>query len=161
MSKTIYLMALVFILLTVLTGTANADPHLVAWWKLNDEGTGTVVDSSGNGHDGTLFGDAHFEPGMFDEALSLDGENDYVVIDGYKGIVGDGVDTPPYSITAWIKTTGNGEIVGWGNSGGGNRMEFRVNNGRLRHEPGGGTGRARCAQHRVQGRSRPGSLDVR
>jgi len=134
----IYLTALVFVCAAALSATATADPHLVAWWKLDDEGTGTVIDSSGNGHHGALVGDAHFVPGLYDEALELDGENDYVVIDGYKGIVGDGTNTPPYSITAWIKTVGDGEIVGWGNSGGGNRMEFRVNNGRLRHEPGGG-----------------------
>ena len=132
--KLIYLIASVVLLGMV--SSASAD--LVAHWKLNDEGTGIVVDSSGYGHDGTLVGDAHFVPGLFDEALSLDGDGDYVVIDGYKGIVGDGTNTPAFSITAWIKTTGNGEIVGWGNTGGGNRMEFRINSNRLRLECGGG-----------------------
>ncbi len=132
--KLIYLMS--FVLVLGMVGSASAE--LVAHWKLDDEGTGTVVDSSGYGHDGTLVGDAHFVPGLFGEALELDGDGDYVVIDGYKGIVGDGTDTPPYSITAWIKTTSNGEIIGWGSGGGGNRMEFRINNNRLRHEPGGG-----------------------
>ncbi|MFB0552044.1 MAG: LamG domain-containing protein, partial [Phycisphaerae bacterium] len=132
--KLIYLMS--FVLVLGMVGSASAE--LVAHWKLDDEGTGTVVDSSGYGHDGTLVGDAHFVPGLFGEALELDGDGDYVVIDGYKGIVGDGTNTPPYSIMAWIKTTSDGEIVGWGDSGGGNRMEFRINSNRLRHEPGGG-----------------------
>ncbi len=140
MSKNlIHFISMVFVLSVVLTVTADAvDKNLAAWWKLDDEGTGTVVDSSGNDHHGTLVGDAHFVPGLFDEALELDGDGDYVVIDDYKGIVGDGSNTPPYSVTAWIKTTSDGEIIGWGDSGSGNRMEFRISSGRLRHEPGGG-----------------------
>ncbi len=142
--KMIYLMAFAFMLVAALTGTANADPHLAAWWKLDDEGTGTVIDSSGNGHDGTIFGDAQFVPGMLGEALEFDGDNDYVNIDGYQGIVGDGTNTPAFSVTAWVRKEGpvggDGEIVGWGNSGTGNRMEFRFNGGnnRVRIESGGG-----------------------
>ncbi|MDT8304021.1 MAG: LamG domain-containing protein, partial [Sedimentisphaerales bacterium] len=144
MSKIIYLIAFIFILSTTLTGTSIADPHLAAWWKLDDEGTGTVIDSSGNGHDGTIFGGAQFVPGMLGEALEFDGNNDYVNIDGYPGIVGDGTNTPAFSITAWIRKQGplggDGEIVGWGNSGTGNRVEFRFNSGnnRIRIESGGG-----------------------
>jgi hypothetical protein len=142
--KMIYLMAFIFILVASLTGTASADPHLAAWWKLDDEGTGTVIDSSGNGHDGTIFGGAQFTPGMLGEALEFDGNNDYVNIDGYPGIVGDGTNTPAFSVTAWVKKQGplggDGEIVGWGNSGTGNRVEFRFNSGnnRVRIESGGG-----------------------
>ena len=143
--KLVYLVSFVFVMSIVLTVTAEAvDNNLVAWWKLDDEGTGTVIDSSGNGHDGTLVGDAHFVPGLLDEALELDGENDYVVIDGYQGIVGDGTNTPAFSITAWVRKEGpvggDGEIVGWGNTGAGNRMEFRFNGGnnRIRIESGGG-----------------------
>jgi len=142
--KKIYLMAFVFMLATALTCTASADPHLAAWWKLDDEGTGTVIDSSGNGHDGTIFGGTAFVPGILDEALEFDGNNDYVNIDGYQGIVGDGTNTPSFSVTAWVRKKGplggDGEIVGWGNTGTGNRMEFRFNSGnnRVRIESGGG-----------------------
>ncbi len=142
--RLVYLMIFVFMLAVALSGTVNADTNLAAWWKLNDEGTGTVIDSSGNGHDGTIFGDAQFVPGMLGEALEFDGNNDYVNIDGYQGIVGDGTDTPPFSVTAWVRKQGplggDGEIVGWGNSGTGNRVEFRFNSGnnRIRIESGGG-----------------------
>jgi hypothetical protein len=142
--KKIYLMAFAFMLATVLTGTAGADSHLAAWWKLDDEGTGIVIDSSGNGHDGTIWGDAQFVPGMLGEALEFDGNNDYVNIDGYQGIVGDGTNTPAFSVMAWVRKQGDvggdGEIVGWGNSGSGNRMEFRFNGGnnRIRIESGSG-----------------------
>ena len=142
--KKICLMAFVFMLATALTSTASADSNLAAWWKLDDEGTGTVIDSSGNGHDGTIFGGAAFVPGMLGEALEFDGNNDYVNIDGYQGIVGDGTNTPAFSVTAWVRKQGplggDGEIVGWGNTGTGNRMEFRFNSGnnRVRIESGGG-----------------------
>ena len=138
--KLIYLMS--FVLVLGLVSSVSAE--LVAHWKLDDEGTGTVIDSSGNGHHGTLVGDAHFVPGLFDEALELDGDGDYVVIDDYKGIVGDGTNTPAFSVTAWIRKEGpvggDGEIIGWGSTGGGNRMEFRFNGGnnRVRIECGGG-----------------------
>ncbi|MHC4806856.1 MAG: LamG domain-containing protein [Planctomycetota bacterium] len=115
------------------------DPNLVGWWKLDDEGTGTVIDYSGNGRDGTLHGDPQWVPGVDGDALEFDGD-DYVTIDGYKGVVGTG----PFSITAWIRkegpTGGDGEIVGWGSSGAGNRLEFRFNSGnnRVRIQSGGG-----------------------
>ena len=70
--------------------------------------------------------------------MEFDGSNDYINIDGYKGIVTDGTNTSAFTITAWIKATGDGEIVGWGSSGDGNRAEFRVDDGRLRYESGGG-----------------------
>ncbi|MHC4594841.1 MAG: LamG-like jellyroll fold domain-containing protein [Planctomycetota bacterium] len=110
------------------------ESNLVGWWKLDDEGTGSVVvDYSGYDHHGTLGGDPQYVAGVDGDALELDGD-DYVTIDGYKGVTG----TNAYSITAWIQTSGNGEIVGWGSTGGGNRMEFRVAGNRLRHEPGNG-----------------------
>ena len=116
----------------------EGDPNLVGWWTFDDAGTGTVLDSSGNGHHGTFRGDAHFEPGLLGEAVAFDGNGDYVNIDGYKGIVGDGTGIHAFSIAAWIKATGNGEIVGWGSTINPSRAEFRVDDNRLRYESGGG-----------------------
>jgi hypothetical protein len=70
--------------------------------------------------------------------VAFDGVGDYVNIDGYKGIVGDGTGIHAFSISAWIKATGNGEIVGWGSTVVPGRAEFRVNGNRLRYESGGG-----------------------
>ena len=142
--RLIFLMAFAFTLTAALSDTASADTHLAAWWKLDDEGAETVIDSSGNGHDGTIFGNAKFVPGILGDALEFDGNNDYVNIDSYQGIVGDGTNTPAFSVTAWVRKEGpvggDGEIVGWGNTGAGNRMEFRFNagNNRVRIESGGG-----------------------
>jgi tetratricopeptide (TPR) repeat protein len=53
--------------------------RMVAWWKFDGTGDRTVVDSSGNGLDGKLSGDAEIvsdpERGS---VLSLDGDGDYV-----------------------------------------------------------------------------------
>jgi hypothetical protein len=99
---------------------------------------GTTNDSSVNANHGTIMDNPVFEPGKIGQAISFDGLSDYVNIDGYKGVVGDGNDTPPWTVTAWVRTSGNGEVVGWGSTGNGNRMEFRINGGRTRAEGGGG-----------------------
>jgi hypothetical protein len=116
------------------------DPNLVAWWMFDNEGTGTVIDYSGNDHDGTLHETAAYAPGIDGDALSLRNDStDYVTIDGYKGVlrISNNVQKA-FTITTWIKTNGNGEIVGWGNNSGRQRVEFRLEGGRLRVEHGSG-----------------------
>ena len=106
-----------------------ANPTPIAWWKFD----GDALDSSGNERNGTLHGNPQWIPGVYGEALAFDGD-DTVTIDGYKGVLG----TQAFTITAWIRADTDGEIIGWGSSGDGNRAEFRVNGGRLRYESGGG-----------------------
>jgi len=90
-------------------------PRLVAHWKL-DESSGTVaVDSTSNGHNGTLNGDPMWRPsgGKIGGALEFDGAGDYVEVEGYKGISG----SSPRTVTAWVRTESNGStlsIVRWG-----------------------------------------------
>ena len=133
--KVKYFISLVLVLGVALSGTVNAqDAGLVGWWKLDDEGTGTVLDYSGNDRHGTINGNPQFVPGLFGEAMEFTGDPDRVYIDGYKGLLGGHA----FSITAWIKTAGNGEIVGWGNNVGTERVEFRVSEYRLRVEHGSG-----------------------
>ena len=133
--KLTFPVVLVCVLSLALTGAAQTvDPGLVGWWKLDNEGTGTVLDYSGNGRDGTIQGSPQFVPGIYGQALEFHGDPDYVTIDGYKGLLGGSA----FSIAAWIKTDGNGEIVGWGNNSGRERVEFRVSEYRLRVEHGSG-----------------------
>nr|MBC8217080.1 laminin G domain-containing protein [Planctomycetota bacterium] len=143
--KLFHSISAVLLLGIVLNCTAIAgDDNLVGWRKMDNDGAGTITDSSGNNRDGTIHGDPQFVPGIDGDALEFDGDGDFVVIDGYKGVFGDGTNTPPFSITAWIRKEGpvggDGEVLGWGSSGTGNRMEFRFNagNNRLRIESGGG-----------------------
>ncbi|MBL7184918.1 MAG: hypothetical protein ISS70_01220 [Phycisphaerae bacterium] len=127
--------SLISILCLTLTGSAQQpDPGLIGWWKLDNEGAGMVSDYSGNGRDGTINGSPQFVPGLYGEALEFHGDPDYVTIDGYKGLLG----ASAFTITAWIKTEGNGEIVGWGNNVALERVEFRVSEYRLRTEHGSG-----------------------
>ena len=109
----------------------GADPSLQGWWAFD----GNALDSSGNDRHGTLIGTPQFVPGAFGEALEQDGD-DYVTIEGYKGILG----TNPFSIVAWIRTTNTaiGQITHWGTDNDGQRVEFRVNSNRLRISGGGG-----------------------
>jgi len=121
-------------LCVVLSSTADAaDANLVGWWKFDGDG----VDSSGNGLDGTLEGDAHFVEGYSGQALALDGDGDFFTVNGYKGLMS----TSDVTVTAWVNTTASadeGDIAYWGRNSGGRRVDFRVNSGRLRIEHGGG-----------------------
>ena len=65
----------------------------VALW-LCDEGSGkTLIDSSGNGHDGTFEGKAGWTEGKFGKALELHGTPDYVLIEGSPDLTGAGAMT--------------------------------------------------------------------
>ena len=72
-----YAMGLVVVLMCVSQTSANV---LVAEWTF-DEGMGDVLhDSSGNGYDGDINGDATWVPGASGMALCFDGVDDYVEI---------------------------------------------------------------------------------
>ncbi|MGE4286076.1 MAG: LamG-like jellyroll fold domain-containing protein [Phycisphaerae bacterium] len=83
---------------------------------------------------GTLFGGAGIvegnvkAPGSID-SLSLDGVNDYVEIEGFKGITGSAART----CAAWIRTTTiDGEIISWGSPETGAKWLILLDEGRLR-----------------------------
>ncbi len=62
----------VAIMMVLMSGEAQAvslSSGLVGYWQFNDTG----ADVSGNGRDVSLFGGAGFGPGLFGQALSLDG----------------------------------------------------------------------------------------
>ncbi|MHC4510926.1 MAG: LamG-like jellyroll fold domain-containing protein, partial [Planctomycetota bacterium] len=129
----------------LLTPIEPDQANLVAHWQFE----GNFEDSSGNGHHGTHHGTGRggppFVEGRVGQAISFNGVN-FVEIPGYKGIVGDGSETPPWSITAWVRTEAGGEVVGWGSTGNDNRMEFRINDGgRIVAQGGGGTTRGNTA----------------
>ena len=73
--KLVYLSSYVLVLCLVLTNIAEcADPGLVAWYRFD----GDALDSSGNEIHGTEMGDPTYEAGVFGQAISLDGDGDYV-----------------------------------------------------------------------------------
>lgn len=127
-------MCFILVLGAVSTSPADiADPSLVGWWQFDGDG----LDTSPNGRNGTLVGEAHFAASPLGQGLVLDGDGDYFTVDGYKGLMS----TSDVSITAWVNTTAisdEGDITYWGRNSGGRRVDFRINNGRLRVEHGGG-----------------------
>jgi hypothetical protein len=107
---------------------------------------GNAADSSGKERNGTIVGDPVFEAGVLGQALTFDGVDDYITVDGYKGIVADMTDPDnpvqqPFTIACWFKTLDNGEMVTWGTNAGRQRMTFRIDGGRLRTEHGAGAQR--------------------
>jgi hypothetical protein len=98
-------------------GQDAANPSPIAHWQL-DETTGIVAADNVGSQDGSLVGfsadDSHWVAGHSGGGLNFDGTDDYVEVEGYKGICG----MNPRTISAWIKTqpepTGTLPIVTWG-----------------------------------------------
>jgi len=103
---------------------------------------GDYLDASGNNRHGTGMGGPQFVDGAVGQAIELDGVNDYVVIEGYKGVNADYTDPAnpvqrPFTIVNWVNTTstsGDTEMVTWGVQGSGTRLTWRVHLGTLRTE---------------------------
>ncbi len=132
MCKTRAMMTTVMLIVGLIGPAAigQGDPNLMGWWKFD----GDASDASGNGRDGTLVGDATFSPGLLGQALVLDGTGDYVNVVGYKGVLGANA----FSVALWINTTGSGTMINWGTQAAAQRVDFRVDVGRLRMEHGNG-----------------------
>ncbi len=94
-----------------------AGPVPVAYWPL-DETTGMVAADSAGSHDGSLVAfsgdDFQWVVGHSGGALEFDGSDDYVEVEGYRGIGGKKLRT----VSAWIKTQGvpteSLPIIAWG-----------------------------------------------
>ena len=78
--------------------TPITEPNLVGWWKLEDSGGRKTLDSSGHNRHGTLMGDPNYATGISDQAINLDGINDWVSV-GSVGISG----AAPRTIAGWAK----------------------------------------------------------
>jgi len=113
------------------------DCNLAAHWTmdLRDIKNGVIYDRSGLRNDGQLRGGPTTTTGVLDEALLLDGANDYVLVDDHASL-----DPPHITLSAWIKhptTTSWIAIVDKRDSGadgydlfitqGGSQAWFRVN----------------------------------
>ncbi len=71
----------------------------VGWWKLDEVDGTKVVDSSGNGHDGMIYGGATWQPegGHAGGALEFDGVDDYVETGWTPHL-------PMWTVAAWVKS---------------------------------------------------------
>ncbi|MEA3225427.1 MAG: LamG domain-containing protein [Planctomycetota bacterium] len=90
------IISFVFVVGLVFAGVArSADPGLVAWYRFD----GDASDSSGNNLHGTEMGDPTYEPGVFGQSISLDGDGDYVDC----GLAPEFDITEFITFTYWIK----------------------------------------------------------
>jgi len=134
--KRLCLVAIAALALAGGTATGDVITGLEGYWPFD----GDAQDFSGNDRHGTLIADAHFvNDGVHGGALELDGTDDHVSVDGYKGIMG-----PPWTLACWIQTTAGAEpeMLSWGSEGGGLKVEFRLDAGRVRIEHGNGNNRS-------------------
>lgn len=117
--------------------TLTLSDGLSAYWQFEGDGT----DSSGNGHDMTVNGDASFVTGILGQAVSLDGAGDYLrtTTDVLMGT--------EFTMAAWIQPAAYGssqQIFSKGSTGetaSGNAKQIRLSNGEfsLLYEYGSGT----------------------
>jgi hypothetical protein len=59
---------------------ASFENDIVAHWEFNENSGKKIIDSSGNGFHGTLFGDPKLTSGKIDNALVFDADEDYISI---------------------------------------------------------------------------------
>lgn len=131
---TILLVALVAVLGLV----TSAEAGLRAHWKFDEApGSSTATDSSGGGNPGEVRGDATFAPGIVGNALSLDGEGDYVWVpfDSSEPDALD-LDMGDFTVSMWTNLVGRNHhqnmfSLGWINAGGGTIEVVWLNDGRL------------------------------
>ncbi len=85
-------------------GGANMTGNVLLM-NLNEE-SGTIVDSSGNGNNGTYNGALYSQDGKLNTALGFDGSNDYVDI----GVIGGLSVSDKLTVTVWINISSESDI---------------------------------------------------
>lgn len=71
---------------------------LVGYWKFEEGSGATAFDSSGLDNHGAIMGEPVWTEGVYGQALSLDGENDYVSVPDHSSL--DITDT--FTVMAWV-----------------------------------------------------------
>ena len=72
---------------------------LIGWWKLDETSGDKAADSSGNGHDATIYGNPQWQPsgGKVGGALQLDGAGDYAD-------TGHNDNLSTWTVAVWVKS---------------------------------------------------------
>ena len=92
-------------LILVLWVTGNTEAGLVGHWRLD----GSATDSSGNGHDGEIFGDSKWVDGKIGGALEFDGD-DWIEMPGTSAAESFAALEGEVTWAAWFKTSSSGVI---------------------------------------------------
>jgi hypothetical protein len=163
MSRTqIHLVCCALVLGLVLTDVGGAaDPNLLGWWRFDDGGGTTAVDSSGQGNNGTLRGNPQWITGQLRGALSFNGSSTYVEIPysnaydrpaqltlaawvnpttlaDWCGVITFGINNSPYALQTWgdgaIRLSANwGTVTGGVGSGMWNSTAGQIKLGQWQH----------------------------
>ena len=96
------LICLLSLILTLLI-TVNAEADLVGHWRLD----GNAADSSGNGHDGEIFGEPKWADGKIGGAMEIDGD-DWIEVPGTSAADGFAALDGEVTWAAWFKTSNSG-----------------------------------------------------
>jgi len=102
--------------------------NVYARWHLNEETGETVIDSSGNGRDGTPINNPVSVVGKLNTCLSFNGINQTI---NYGNIAGF-ERTDKFSFEAWFKTTDNGDYRPFFGKNDGNGYIFYLHTGEVR-----------------------------
>ena len=74
------------------------------YWKMDKTSGSTVVDSSGNNNNGTLYGGSTFVAGKFGNAISFNGINGYISMPSV-------ITSSGWTINAWIKLNSTSDMA--------------------------------------------------
>ena len=113
---------------TTQAGGSTALPKTVANWGLNSSSGATAVDSSGNGHTGTLVNGPAWTAGVSGNGLQFNGTNQYVTAPS------KGLNLYPLTVTTWFKTSSSSGLHGIVNKyavSSMNGYQLFINNGSL------------------------------
>ena len=114
------------VLLAIGQSSSVAQEGLEAYWAFDEGGGNVLLDSSGNGRDGTIMDNFQAIPGVFGSALQMNGvSGERIEVAGYDGILG----TSDRTVVAWINTTDVGDIISWGVNTNTLKWIFRVQTG--------------------------------
>lgn len=108
----VVVLSAVLILLTVsvsgiATNTEKSTNDLIAYWSFDDVSGATVLDKSGNGHNGTING-AEITEGKIGTAISFDASGEYVRVPHSEEL--NFAATDSYTISLWVKPE---ELSAW------------------------------------------------
>ncbi|MHC4557906.1 MAG: LamG-like jellyroll fold domain-containing protein, partial [Planctomycetota bacterium] len=130
--KLIYFVSFILVLsLALASGTKAADPNLVGWWPLNEGSGTTVLDSSGNDNNGTIFDNVSWADGKTGLALEFDGVSGHVEVPHSESL--KLLNQGDFTIAAWcqlneVPPTTNRMVLQQGNRNGTGRSLLFINN---------------------------------
>ncbi len=82
-------------------------PGLYGYWSFDEVYGGVVYDLSGNGNNGTVYGNPYLQSGVFGQAMYFDGIDDYI------RVIGDlNLGTGSFTIMLWYKGTQDRTYIG-------------------------------------------------